>query len=62
MEKARKKEHYELQLIEEIEAQLALARELAQLAEGLNSCLAEIQQKLQTAITRNVIPFARRRN
>jgi hypothetical protein len=63
MKKARKKktnrapEAYDLHLIEQIEAQLALAREMAQLATELRACVAQIERTLRNGRAESILRF-----
>ena len=62
MKKRRKKitnqvlvpEAYDLHLMEQIKAHLALAREIAQLATELRACAAHIEQTLRTATAEKI--------
>ena len=47
-------EAYDLRLMEQIEAHLALAREIAQLAMELRTYAAHIEQTLRTATADNI--------
>jgi GAF domain-containing protein len=53
-------EAYDLHLMEHIKAQLALAREMTQLATELRACVAQIERTLRDRRTDNVIRLSER--
>lgn len=55
-------EAYDIHLMKQIEAQLALAREMTQLARELRSCVAEIERTLRDERGNTVVTFPERSN
>lgn len=57
-----KTEAYDLHLMQAIEAQLALAREISELTKELNACLAHLNKALGVPSKKQVIPYPERPN
>jgi DNA-binding phage protein len=53
---------YDPRLMEQIETQLALAREMTQLATELRVCVAQIERTLRNGRAVNVVPLPERVN